>query len=331
MHFGLGIPLLIALTLPWFWLVQQRNPEFAQFFFVHEHFARFLTDVSERQEAWWYFLMIAAVAVLPVAANFAGVWRAGVGQQRPPQQFQVEKFLLIWCVVVVAFFSVSHSKLAPYIMPIMPPLAVLLARGLATDPRAHRRTAAVAFGFFTVLASAIIAYSLRRHGSIGTGSALWALTGVVASLAAFLFARRRTHERASAAWLAIAAAAIVAIQGLIMAYAFLPPMRSAKMLAADLAPLGERGTIYSVGQFRHTLVFYLEHPMEVFAYTGELEFGLTQAGVGPREITDFQRRWAAEHDALAFMEPTLYAQLQAAGMPGHVIARDARSVAVSRQ
>jgi 4-amino-4-deoxy-L-arabinose transferase-like glycosyltransferase len=275
--------------------------------------------------------MIAAIAVIPVVANLSAVRRAALSPQRPAQQFQVEKFLLIWCVVVLVFFSLSHSKLAPYILPIMPPLAVLLGRGLATDPRAHRRTAAMVLGFFTFLAGCLIAYSLRRNGSIGTASGLWALAGVVASLAAFLFARRRTHERANAAWLAVAAAAIVAVQGLIMAFAFLPPLRSAKMLAADLAPLGARSTIYSVGQFRHTLVFYLERPMEVFAYTSELEFGLTQAGVGPRDIADFRQRWAEEHDAIAFMEPKLFAQLHAAGLPGHVIARDTRSVAVSRQ
>ncbi len=36
---------LLLLAGPWVWLVEQRNPGFAQFFFVHEQFTRFLTRV----------------------------------------------------------------------------------------------------------------------------------------------------------------------------------------------------------------------------------------------------------------------------------------------
>jgi len=49
LHVLLGLPLFLLVTVPWFVAVSARNPSFLQFFFVHEHFARFLTRcTSER-------------------------------------------------------------------------------------------------------------------------------------------------------------------------------------------------------------------------------------------------------------------------------------------
>ncbi|MBK6598399.1 MAG: glycosyltransferase family 39 protein [Proteobacteria bacterium] len=65
MRFLPGLALFAAIMVPWFWLVQARNPEFAAFFFVHEHFARFLTTVHKRAAPWWFFLPILFFALSP--------------------------------------------------------------------------------------------------------------------------------------------------------------------------------------------------------------------------------------------------------------------------
>ena len=334
MHLSLGLPLFAAIVIPWFWLVQSRNPEFAQFFFVHEHFARFLTAVHERTEPFWYFPAIAVFAVSPILGSVRYWKRAGMAGQRTAQEFQVEKFLLIWCAVVLVFFSLSQSKLTPYILPMMPPLAVLLARGTALDPRAQQRAATVVFATMLLLAIALCVSSLRRQGLIDPHLMAGPAVAVVVSLAALLFVRLRADVRAAAQWVAIAMAAIVGMQGMIMAYALRPPMRSAKVLATLIAPLiDSQHTIYSVGQFRHTLAFYIGHSMKVFAFSRELEFGLAQAGVTPAasDLEQFRRAWSAEENALAVIEPDLYPQLQKSGLEGRLVARDARSIVVSRR
>src|SRR5579885_257292 len=53
-----GLLIYIVVTAPWFLLVSARNPDFAQFFFIHEHFQRFLTTVHHRVEPWWFFIPI---------------------------------------------------------------------------------------------------------------------------------------------------------------------------------------------------------------------------------------------------------------------------------
>ena len=86
---GRGWRLFLLIAAPWFVVVSVRNPSFPQFFFVHEHFARFLTTVHQRVEPWWFFLPLLLVGVLPwlvplVAGGAAG-WheaRAGAGTRR---------------------------------------------------------------------------------------------------------------------------------------------------------------------------------------------------------------------------------------------------------
>jgi 4-amino-4-deoxy-L-arabinose transferase-like glycosyltransferase len=56
---------LAVLAGPWVWRVSARNPEFAHFFFVHEHFERFLTRVHARYEPDWFFIPVLLLGFMP--------------------------------------------------------------------------------------------------------------------------------------------------------------------------------------------------------------------------------------------------------------------------
>ena len=91
-----------CVAAPWFVAVSLRNPSFPEFFFVHEHFARFLTTVHQRVEPWWYFLpllLLGGAAVVPAArARAAGAPGAQSGAATP-RQFKPLRFLLIFAGV----------------------------------------------------------------------------------------------------------------------------------------------------------------------------------------------------------------------------------------
>ncbi len=132
LHLITGLLLFLVITAPWFVIVSMRNPEFAWFFFVHEHFLRYTTTIHQRVEPWYYFLPLLIAGWLPWTAVVAdAAWRAW--KPEPGATFQVRRFLLIWCGFVLLFFSVSGSKLPPYILPLFP-AAALLDR-LAADVR----------------------------------------------------------------------------------------------------------------------------------------------------------------------------------------------------
>ena len=127
LHVVPGLALFLLIAAPWFVLVTLRNPSFPGFFFVHEHFARFLTTVHQRVEPWWYFLPLLLGGALPWLLPGARACRAAWAEAAvAPAAFRVRRFLLVYCALTLVFFSASGSKLAPYIMPMMPVLAALV-------------------------------------------------------------------------------------------------------------------------------------------------------------------------------------------------------------
>ena len=53
-----GMALFALVAGPWFIAVSRANPEFAHFFFVHEHVERFLTTEHKRAGPLWYFVPV---------------------------------------------------------------------------------------------------------------------------------------------------------------------------------------------------------------------------------------------------------------------------------
>jgi 4-amino-4-deoxy-L-arabinose transferase-like glycosyltransferase len=329
MHWTSGLLIFSVLTLPWFWLVQKRNPEFAQFFFVHEHFARFLTTVHEHAQPWWYFPALLLFAALPfirsAPAALALAWR-----HEPEQAFQSSRLLLIWCTVVLVFFSVSHSKLAPYILPIMPSLALLLSRALIDDRKALGRATLATLGLIT-LASAGIAIRILRSGNDASVVA-WSLAGIAIVLIALILLRFVRHTE-PVAWSVLAGANILGMQVLLMAYTQLPPDRNAKLLAQHVATAIRPDTqLFFVDQYRQSLEFYLQRTTRVFVYRGELEFGMQQLdGNERRDLASFQQQWQAADNAIAFLSDAEYGRLKDQNLPGRILAHDSRSLALSRR
>lgn len=122
-----GTLLFLLVSAPWFILVSRENPEFARFFFIHEHFERFTTKVHGRYQPTWYFIPILCVTMFPwsffIPSGLRGIWR-----ERYSLSGLNALFLAIWAIFIFAFFSKSDSKLIPYILPVFPPLAILMGR-----------------------------------------------------------------------------------------------------------------------------------------------------------------------------------------------------------
>jgi 4-amino-4-deoxy-L-arabinose transferase-like glycosyltransferase len=73
---------------------------------------------------------VLALGAWPWLLAIAGGWLASL---RPPagRGFSAALFLALWALVVFGFFSASGSKLPPYILPLVPALAVLAGDFLA--------------------------------------------------------------------------------------------------------------------------------------------------------------------------------------------------------
>jgi 4-amino-4-deoxy-L-arabinose transferase-like glycosyltransferase len=142
-----------AIVVPWFVLVEARNPGFVHFFIIHEHLERY---VASSEHGWgpWFFIPIVIGGAWPWIFFVPLGWsamRAGDGLSEsakdPSGRRAAARFLAIWFVVIFVFFSIPRSKLGSYILPALVPLAIVagygLARVSALDGLRRRRLLAV--------------------------------------------------------------------------------------------------------------------------------------------------------------------------------------------
>jgi len=341
LHAGAGLALFALIAAPWFLLVSLRNPSFPGFFFVHEHFARFLTTVHQRVEPWWYFLPLLLAAVVPWLVPLGPAVRAAWSDPStvlaPPGaasgaggQFRPRRFLLIYAALVLVFFSASGSKLAPYVLPMVPVLAALTGAYLRDPGRLARGAARAAAPLVVVVAAGLLIYSARRNTYVPHEALRWALAAAAAALIAAV-ASFRLQIRPLTMVLVAALSASCAWQFLLCEYTAIPPARSGKALVEAVRPfLGPHTPLYSVGQYRETLSPYLARTLQLAGYEGELRFGLDEEPRRRISIEQFAARWSADGAAVAFFDPGVWDALRRRGLPGRVLAADNYTVAVSR-
>jgi 4-amino-4-deoxy-L-arabinose transferase-like glycosyltransferase len=157
LRWAMGLPLFLALAVPWHWLAARREPDFLEFFFVHEHFSRYLTPVADRAEAWWFFAPVFLAGTLPWTVSALRVLATGWRRSATSGEFDVGLFLWIWVVFVLVFFSVSDSKLIPYILPALPALALAIG---ALPPATRHRDGLAAAALMLTLGVALAAVCL---------------------------------------------------------------------------------------------------------------------------------------------------------------------------
>ena len=130
----LAIALYFVMTVPWFWAVCQANSDFFDFFFIREHLLRYLTTVHDRYEPAWFFIPIILAAFVPWTGMLWDAARVVFGKCAAVSRSD-GIFLGLWFAVPFVFFSFSSSKLIPYILPCMPPVAVLIGAAVETMDR----------------------------------------------------------------------------------------------------------------------------------------------------------------------------------------------------
>ena len=83
LHMGKGLLVFFAIVVPWFVLVAMKNPEHPQFFFIHEHWDRFFSNVHKRNQPAYFFVGILIIGIVPwLGLLLQGMW--GRHQERKP-------------------------------------------------------------------------------------------------------------------------------------------------------------------------------------------------------------------------------------------------------
>ena len=123
------IPLVVMLLVvaPWCLAIHRQEPDFWHYFFFEEHINRFFgQEKAQHSRNFFYFFPFMACALAVWLLMIPNLCRAWHGQVK-------ESPLLKFCICGIALpfllFSCSSGKLPTYILPCLPPAAVLIAAG----------------------------------------------------------------------------------------------------------------------------------------------------------------------------------------------------------
>lgn len=331
-----GLLLFLCITVPWFLLVSLDNPEFPQFFFIHEHLQRFTSKVHHRAGPIYYFIPILLLGAIP----WLGVLMQSLRQAltREGAGFQPKLMLLIWAGFIFLFFSVSSSKLPSYILPIFPALALLIACTLeSTTSRLLRINAAIlatigALGLTWVHWIARLSqtsFDLPLYLRYTPWIIAASLIALLAGIAAWKLAPRR----------ASAAIAVTALGGYLMMQLLMLGHDPLGRYAAGIdyvsvinAAMTPQTHLYSVNHYEQALPFYLRRTSTLVGQADEMAFGLQQQPVlWIPDVEEFYRRWRTGDKAIAVVGVDTYRAMQQRLLPMRVLASDPRRVIITNQ
>ena len=333
-----GAALFLAITVPWFVLVSAANPEFPRFFFVHEHFERFLTKSHRREEPWWYFWPILFAGFLPWMLALVPAALEGWRREAAAAGFPWRRFALLWSGFILLFFSASGSKLPAYILPVFPVFALVLGDWLArAEPRRLWKMVAIVVPLLAVaIALAWGAPERARNAwtrELYAAARPWILSGLaVLAVALAAAALRLRAGRKAGALAAIVAASLLFIDFVEDGYERLAPRQSGFQVAETIrreAPPEAR--VYSVGLYDQTVPFYLGRTVTLVAYVDEFEMGLRlEPGRAIPTLEAFAADWVRPGSAVAIIHPDTYETLSTRGLAMTLLHRDERRIRVRK-
>jgi 4-amino-4-deoxy-L-arabinose transferase-like glycosyltransferase len=339
LHLGKGLLLFFAIAAPWFVLVGLANPEQPHFFFIHEHFDRFLLKEHHREAAWWIFFALLAAGSVPWVGVL--VQSLLLGARRERGAFQPKVMLLVWTALIILFFTKSSSKLPGYILPVFPAVALLVANYLDVGTRRGRMLTAALTALLGVALLATVPFMPKLAKHAGESVMFehyqpWVLAAGFVALAggalAMLYARQMQRDLMV---LVLALAGFATTQLMLAGFEPIAQARAGtNLLPAVQREVTPATKIYSVGIYEQSLTFYLRRPVILVDYLDEFSFGLQQEPqLSIPTLAAFNAQWAREAKqgvhALAIIREDIVKTMQQQGLPVRIVAQDARRTVIA--
>jgi 4-amino-4-deoxy-L-arabinose transferase-like glycosyltransferase len=165
----------VAVAAPWYALLARAEPEFFRVFFWEENLRRWGGQAVEHRHGWFFLIGVVAWGLGPWLP--AGLAAAGPLAPEDRVTRRGRSALVAYAALVVAFFSLSSTKVETYVLPAFPALAAVIGGEilgvLERGPREDGRVRLLG-AVFGVVAAALALASL--------GGLAWAL-GVFSALA----------------------------------------------------------------------------------------------------------------------------------------------------
>ncbi|MES2355149.1 MAG: glycosyltransferase family 39 protein [Pseudomonadota bacterium] len=340
LHLVPGLLIFLVIAAPWFIAVSIKNPEFAWFFFIHEHFMRYATPEARREGPIYYFVDLLVLGMLPWSLVLVeSIWNAVRNLRTPDKQLNKPTLiLLIWTTFIFVFFSLSSSKLPAYILPIFPSLALLMGKRLNQLEAKQLVVRIIPVGLLMICGIFYIPYVID-HAEDPVSQALyreysyWLYAGAFTMLAGIAYSCWHSLRGDKLkAIVSIALAGFLFGHLAVTGYEALSPNQSTYHFAEKIRPyVSKEIPFYSIKMYDQTLPFYLRRTVTLVDYKDEFSYGLEQEPtLAINTMSEFSQQWKHDKEALAIMQPDTYRALLAEKYPMEVIAEDGKRVVVKK-
>jgi 4-amino-4-deoxy-L-arabinose transferase-like glycosyltransferase len=242
-------------VLPWYFAACSYGGDaFCHELVLKHNFGMFF-DTWSHAQPFYYYLLHAPIVFLPWTLLLPAAVR---GMSRDAET----RFLLVWVAFAFAFFSVSEAKQAKYLLPLLPPLAILVGRWAAeAQPKPSRELLVAALALLVALSAATIAALLVLPERL-PGTTRAAVAGVLPALALLGAAAAHWKRRPAAVALIAASVLVTALAAQLSLVPALEDYKSPRTLVDAAAALGHPVAIHGIA-YRQTggLVFYSGGPL----------------------------------------------------------------------
>jgi len=365
MNFASGLGLFLAIAVPWHVLVSIRNPEFINFYFVREHFHRFLYQTGTLFDHSWAFVPVFLIGLFPWTTFLLPAIRYNlVSSRRQRYDYQEPLFLALWAAWVLVFFSFSSSKAIPYILPMFPPLSMLIGRyfSAAWDQPTQESIGASFWALLIIILVTISAGTLRlQHyferysnwpslevpaeestmapNSLTTFADMKGLTPYIVfqsatllsgALAALFLRKRYGFPAAFGAWTASAALFLVILDSSLPIF---DARRSVKDLASAIKPyLTASDEVATYHAYYQDLPLYLQRHITQVGWAESFELWGEDRNRDALDDAGLWRKWLGPQSIFVLTDRSTYDRLSAMGtIPMYVIAQNQYTVVFSNR
>ncbi len=252
-----------AISAPWFFAIEQRQPGFTKNFIFTENLARFSGSVEHHKPSpIWYYLPVTLLGLLPWTPLALSALARSHDQDATRRANRL--FLWLWAGIIILFFSNSSTKLFSYILPAYPALALLAADGiLRAAPLTRRRVTGALVALYIIAAIATI-ISLTDNNTLPRAVGLpYALCCALILLGGTVFIVRfwKAEQLWKTAVTQFCMAALLYVCVLALAGRAAYYEDSTRMFIALRPQLQADDIVAQVSSFSPTQIFYLQRPV----------------------------------------------------------------------
>jgi len=275
-----GLAAYLIVIVPWIVAISLREREFLYFFVVDQNILRFLTTKHKRTGSLLYFLPVLFGGLLPwsffIPRSFIELWGR--------KEFRI---FIIWTIVVFAFFSISKSKLPPYVLPVFPAVSLVLG-GFFREKWKAGRPLPESVAYVTLFAVLILSAFVYGNAAFASyvraisGEAMGIMSGlkgfsvalsIISAITVVLLLLRRFNTFSFLFPVFVSFSGIMVVM-LMLNSDIVDRINTTKQLSATirgLKPAPEHVVNYL--SLDETLPFYLKKKVLIAGYKGELEMG----------------------------------------------------------